>query len=143
MRVVFCIYNFQQKNMPLQPWLTFHNIGLELIENGHQVHIVTDTPDYAQPEGFKVHQVLSLRGTNKTQLIDLMQSISPDAAVFLPTPLNLPALTWLRDMPGIRKIAFASYPFYQASELLRACKRLPLIELNPYIRNLLVPSFLW
>ena len=143
MRIVFCVYDFTQNNLSLQPWLTFCKVGQELAKLKHEVHVVTDAPDFAEPPGLYVHYVGSLRGLGNSQLARTVKSISPDSLVFMPTPLNLPALSWLNGMNGCRKIAFASYPFYVFSELLQAGKMLGFAESLSYTRHLCMPSFFW
>ena len=68
MKAVFCIYNFVQEKLPLQPWLTIYEVASRMAVDGHDVYIVTDTHDAASSHQLKVHVVSSLRGSNKTEI---------------------------------------------------------------------------
>ena len=72
----------------------------------------------------------------------MLASLRPDALVFLPTPLNLVTTTWLDDQ-DFRIIGFASYPFYNADELIVAAYCIGWPDVKQYFRHLLVPRFVW
>lgn len=143
MRIVFCIYEFTAAKLPLQPWLTIMRVAEGLIRRGHTVHILTDAAEPAASAGLNVHRVASLRGTNGTEISALLATLSPQALVYLPTPLNLVTTGWLDVVKNCRRIGFASYPFYNFTELARAWRRLPGREVSPYLRHLLVPRVSW
>lgn len=143
MRVVFCIYNFTAANLPLQPWLTIARVAEGLAHRGHEVHVVTDAAEPALPARLVVHSVISLRGTHRRKVVALLLSLSPQALVFLPTPLNLVTTGWLDAIKNCRRIGFVSYPFYNFIELARAWRLLPHADVIPYLRHLLVPGLGW
>ena len=143
MKVVFCIYNFIQEKLPLQPWLTIYEVARRMDEDGHDVHIVTDTQDTAESHRLKTHVVSSLRGNNKAEIYSVIDEIMPDLLVTLITPLNLATGDWVSRYTNAKKIAFSSYPFYSFKELLRAVPHVKLVELKSYFRHLLVPGFIW
>jgi glycosyltransferase involved in cell wall biosynthesis len=87
--------------------------------------------------------VASLRGTNGAEISAILATLSPQALVYLPTPLNLVTTGWMDRVKNCRRIGFASYPFYNLTELARAWRRLPGREVSPYLRHLLVPSVSW
>jgi len=142
MRVVFCIYNFVDEKLPLQPWLTIHKVAEGLVKKGHEVHVVTDVMNPAKITGITSHAVSSLRGSNKVEMRSMLEKLQPDALVFLPTPLNIATTSWL-DGLNCRCVGFASYPFYNASELITALKIIGWAEAKQYIRHLLVPRLYW
>lgn len=141
MRVVFCIYEWSESKLPLQPWLTIKKVSEGLAGKGHEVHIVTDVPEPVLLTGLQTHTVTSLRGPNKRQIHSLLKALQPDALVMLPTPLNIVTASWLDGLPGCRRIGFASYPFYNWSELLRAMRILKWKDVAQYLRHLLVLPF--
>lgn len=143
MRIVFCIYDFTTAKLPLQPWLTIVRVAEGLVRRGHEVHIVTDAAEPAVPAGLAVHQVASLRGTHGAEISALLATLVPQALVYLPTPLNLVTTGWLDAVKNCRRIGFASYPFYNFTELARAWRRLPRADVSPYLRHLLVPGLSW
>lgn len=143
MRIVFCIYDFTFSNLPLQPWMTILKVAEGLARRGHTIHIITDATQPFAPSGVSVHSVRSLRGSHAPEMGALLATLAPEALVYLPTPLNLVTTRWLDKLRGCRRIGFASYPFYNFSELARAWRRLPLASVKPYIRHLLVPSISW
>lgn len=142
MKVVFCIYNFINEKLPLQPWLTINEIACRLNSDGHEVHIVTDIADSADSD-LNIHAVSSLRGSNKEEIFSVIDGIAPDVLVTLITPLNLATGGWVSRYKETRVIAFSSYPFYSFKELVRALPHVKLAELKSYLRHLLVPGFLW
>lgn len=143
MRIVFCIYDFTAVQLPLQPWLTIVRVAEGLLRRGHEIHIVTDATEPAAPAGLKVHRVTSLRGTHGAEITALLATLSPQALVYLPTPLNLVTTGWLDAVNNCRRIGFASYPFYNCTELARAWWWLPRADVRPYLRHLLVPKVSW
>lgn len=143
MRIVFCIYDFSEVKLPLQPWLTIVRVAEGLVLRGHVVHIVTDAAEPAAFNGLVVHKVASLRGTHSMEVAALLATLSPQALVFLPTPLNLVTTGWLDGVKNCRRVGFASYPFYNFAELVRAWRRLPWPDVSPYLRHLLVPGASW
>jgi glycosyltransferase involved in cell wall biosynthesis len=104
---------------------------------------VTDAPEPAVPAGLDVHRVASLRGTHSSEIVVLLATLSPQALVYLPTPLNLVTTGWLDAVKMCRRVGFASYPFYNFTELARAWWRLPWADVSPYLRHLLVPGVSW
>lgn len=143
MRIVFCIYDFTAVKLPLQPWLTIVRVAEGLVRRGHEVHIVTDAPEPATPVGLVVHRAASLRGTHGAEIAALLATLAPQVLVYLPTPLNLVTTGWLDSVKNCRRIGFASYPFYNFTELARAWRRLPRADVNPYLRHLLIPAVSW
>lgn len=142
MRVVFCIYDFVEAKLPLQPWLTIRLIAECLARRGHEVHLVSDVPAPARLTGCQSHSVASLRGSNAAQMKGLLGRLRPDVLVFLPTPLNIATASWL-DGIECRRVGFASYPFYSAGELMTAARHIGRAEVKQYLRHLLVPGFSW
>lgn len=142
MRIVFSIYNLVPAKLPLQPWLSMSRIATALGARGHSVFMMTDVPDPAEVEGVEVHSVSSLRGSNTGEVRELLARIRPDALVFLPTPLNIVTASWL-DGLECRRVGFASFSYYNATELGIALRRLPWSEVRQYARHLLIPRLLW
>lgn len=142
MRIVFCIYDFVSAKLPLQPWLTICLVAEGLARRGHSVHVVSDVIEPARISGVETHTVNSLRGSNAAEMRALLATLRPDALVFLPTPLNIATAFWL-DGLSCRCIGFASYPFYNASELMTAVRCIGLADVKQYLRHLLVPEFIW
>ena len=143
MKAVFCIYSFIQEKLPLQPWLTIYEVASRMADDGHDVHIVTDTQEEVNSHQLKIHVVSSLRGSNKAEIYSVIDEIKPDLLVTLITPLNLATGGWVSRYVNAQKIAFSSYPFYSFKELLRAVPHVKLVELKSYFRHLLVPGFIW
>lgn len=142
MKFVFCIYNFINEKLPLQPWLTINEVALRLKDDGHDVHIVTDVDDVVASD-LNIHVVRSLRGSNKEEIYSVIDDIAPDTLITLITPLNLATGGWIARYADSQVIAFSSYPFYSFKELLRAFPHVKFVELKSYLRHLLVPGFLW
>jgi len=142
MRVVFCIYNFVDEKLPLQPWLTIQKVAEGLEKKGHEVHVVTDEMTPAKIAGITSHTVSSLRGSNKVEMRSLLEMLQPDALVFLPTPLNIATTSWLDELDCLR-VGFASYPFYNTGELITALKIIGWAEAKQYLRHLFVPRQYW
>ncbi|UTF49422.1 glycosyltransferase family 4 protein [Desulfomicrobium sp. ZS1] len=143
MTIVFCIYDFADDNLPLQPWLTIKMLAEGLTGRGHSVHIVTDAASPVRLDGVGLHVVTSFRGTNDAQLQRLLREIGPDILVCLPTPLNIATSNWLNCVAGCKVVGFASYPFYSRIELLRAWKQLSFRVIKEYLRHALIPGFIW
>jgi glycosyltransferase involved in cell wall biosynthesis len=141
-KVVFCIYNFINEKLPLQPWLTINQIAIRLKNDGHDVHIITDTQDDSSST-LRIHVIKSLRASNKDEIFAEIDEIDPDVLVTLITPLNLATGGWVSRYKRANLVAFSSYPFYSFMELFRAFPHIKFIELKSYIRHLLVPGFLW
>lgn len=142
MRIVFCIYNFIETKLPLQPWLTIQKLAEGLSSREHEIHIVTDIAEPALLDGIQLHSVKSLRGSNKEEILVLLEKLNPDSLVYLPTPLSIATASWL-DSIACRKVGFASYSYYTAKELFTALKLLGFKEAGQYLRHLLVPAYLW
>jgi len=143
MIVTFCLSNFTNENLRLQPWLTIHRIGLGLLSSGHEVHILTDHKGETIIDGMQVHWVKSLRGTNSNQIQDLLQSIRPDSVVVSVTPLSLVTAAWYQILRSFRSYAFLSYSFYSYKEIFKAFSHLNNRERIEYGRHVLVPRLLW
>lgn len=142
MRIAFCIYDFTDSNLQLQPWLTIHRVADELAKRGHAVHIVTDASQPANINHSELHRVRSFRGSNAAEVHQLIGMINPDSLVFLPTPLNITTAYWL-DGITCRCVGLASYSFYNARELFNAVLCIGISEVKSYLRHLLVPRMLW
>ncbi len=142
MRIVFCIYNFVEDKLPLQPWLTINRLAEGLSARGHDIHIVTDVALPAKIVDVELHSVASLRGSNKDEVASLLSALAPDALVYLPTPLSVATASWLDDV-RCRKVGFASYSFYTGREIFTALRLLGLKEVKQYFRHLLVPAWVW
>lgn len=142
MRVVFCIYEWVEAKLPLQPWLTIRLVAEGLARRGHAVHVITDATEPARIAGIEPHVVASLRGSNAAEMRGLLAGLRPDALVFLPTPLNIATASWL-DGLECRRIGFASYPFYNLAELMVAARRIGWADVKQYLRHLLVPKSVW
>jgi glycosyltransferase involved in cell wall biosynthesis len=142
MRVVFCIYDFVDEKLRLQPWLTVRRVAEGLSLRGHSVCVLTDTGNPARVDGIEVQAVASLRGSNSSEVRARLVRLQPNALVFLPTPLNIVTASWLDGMT-CRCIGYASYPFYNTYELARAVRCLAWSEVRQYLRHLLVPRSLW
>lgn len=143
MIVTFCLPDFTNENLRLQPWLTIHRIGLGLISSGHEVHVLTDRKRKKNIDGIQVHWAKSLRGTNSNQIQDLLQSIKPDSIVVSVTPLSLVTTAWYQILRSFRPYAFLSYSFYSYKEIFRAFSHLNNRERIEYGRHVLVPRLLW
>lgn len=142
MKIVFCIYNFIEEKLPLQPWLTINKIASYCDGLGYDVHIVTDYTDLVDSV-LNVHTISSLRGSNSSEIYSVLDKISPDIIVNLITPLNLATGGWVSRYKDARIVGFSSYPFYNFLELLRAVPHVKFSNLKSYLRHLLVPDFLW
>ena len=142
MKFVFCIYNFVDEKLPLQPWLTINEVASRMVSAGHDVHIVTDTHDDSVSP-YNLHVIKSLRGSNKAEIYSVIDKIAPDLIVTLVTPLNLATGGWIQRYSTIETVAFSSYPFYSISELIRAIPHVRFTELKSYFRQVLVPGFIW
>jgi len=142
MRVVFCIYDFSDAKLTLQPWLTIRRVAEGLARKGHYVCVLTDVDNPAAVDGIDMQSVVSLRGSNSSEVRARLDLLQPDALVFLPTPLNIVTATWL-DGLTCRCIGYASYPFYNARELTVAMRCLAWSEVRQYLRHLLVPRRFW
>lgn len=142
MRIVFCIYDFVDAKLPLQPWLSMSKLATALASKGHSVSMLTDVADPARIEGATSYSVTSLRGSNGPEVRKALSRLNPEALVFLPTPLNIATASWL-DGLDCRRIGFASFSYYNAVELGIAMRRLPWREVRQYARHLLVPGPLW
>lgn len=142
MRIVFCIYDFVAAKLPLQPWLTIRLVAEGLARRGHAVHVITDVAEPARINGVETHVVASLRGSNAAEMRSLLAGLCPDALVFLPTPLNIATAAWL-DGVDCRRVGFASYPFYNAAELLIAARCIGWTDVKQYLRHVLIPKPLW
>lgn len=143
MRIVFCIYDFSESQLPLQPWLTVRKVAEGLSNKGHDIHIITDIEQPASLDGINTHIVFSLRGSNGMQIKKLLSELNPDALINLPTPLNLVTSSWLDTHSECRRIGFASYPFYTVGELYRALVSLSWSDVKQYVRHILIPKPLW
>ena len=143
MIITFCLPQFTQKNIPLQPWLTIYRIAIEFIANGDTVHVITDSPDTSDIDGIQVHFVKSLRGSNSYELITLLKKIKPDTVVVSVTPLSLTTTKWYKVLKSYRSYAYLSYPFYTANEIRKAFKYLNFQERISYGRHVLIPSKFW
>ncbi len=142
MKISFCIYNFVDEKLPLQPWLTIRILAEGLVKRGHHVSIITDVQNPSELNGVSLVTVASLRGTNSLEVQEVLKKINPDALVFLPTPLSLATTSWLNTI-DCRKIGFASYPFYNFKELYIAIKKLAWSDVQQYLRHILIPKMVW
>jgi len=143
MRVAFCIYDWVEAKLPLQPWLSIRMVAERLAGSGHGIHVLTDAREPAGMDNLEVHRVDSLRGSNAARIGPVLDRLRPDALVMLPTPLNLVTSGWLDALPGCRRVGFASYPFYNRQELIRAAWHLPWRDVSQYLRHLPVPVRAW
>lgn len=142
MKIVFCIYNFIEEKLPLQPWLTINNFARYCDDLGYDVHIVTDSTDIVDSV-LNIHTISSLRGSNSSEIYSVIDKIDPDIFVTLITPLNLATGSWVSRYKNAKIVGFSSYPFYNFLELLRAVPHVRFSDLKSYLRHLLVPDFLW
>lgn len=143
MRIVFCIYDWVESKLPLQPWLTIGKVAERLAQRGHAVHVLTDAAEPVRLEGVEAQNIGSLRGSNAAKIETVLAGLRPDALVMLPTPLNIATTSWLGSRSGCRRVGFASYPFYTWRELARAAWRLPWRDVRQYLRHLLIPAPMW
>jgi glycosyltransferase involved in cell wall biosynthesis len=143
MVLTFCFSNFTAQNLKLQPWLTVYQIAKRLPSYGHQVHVVTDKGVKTELNGISVHIVNSLRGTNSRQIKDLLHSIHPDAVVIDVNPISLVTANWYQTLSQFRVLAYLSYPFYKASQILKAFPHLKMKERWEFGRHILIPRRLW
>ena len=143
MRIVFCIYDFSESQLPLQPWLTVRKVAEGLLSKGHDVHIITDIEQSASIDGASIHTASSLRGSNGVQIKGMLSKLRPEVIITLPTPLNIVTSSWLDAFLKCRRIGFASYPFYTIGELYRSAICLPWSDVKQYVRHALVPKPLW
>lgn len=143
MRIVFCIYDFRESQLPLQPWLTVRKVAEGLSSKGHDIHVITDIEQPASLDGVSIHVVSSLRGSNGVKIKSLLSKLSPEAIISLPTPLNIVTSSWLDTFTKCRRIGFASYPFYTMGELYRSAICLPWSDVKQYVRHALIPKPLW
>lgn len=143
MKILFCIPDFYNGNLALQPWLTIYRVGKELIGHGCDLHILTNRKFTDVFEGINIHWVDSLRGTNSREVQSFFKKIQPDAIVTSVTPLSLVTTGWYRELVHYRAFAFLSYPFYTVRETLKAFPYLSANERWSYGRHLLIPPRLW
>lgn len=143
MKILFCIYDYSPANLPLQPWLTIWHVSQYLVDQGHDVQIITDIDGDESVDGIPVHRVLSLRGSNSDQVRQLIEKLNPDSVIVLVTPLNLVTTGWYELFREIPAHAFASYPFYKRRQLFAALGKVEFGVLSSYLRHLLIPEVLW
>lgn len=127
------------KSSRLQPWLTVYQVALVLIENGYEVHVLTDCGQETC-DGIIFHQVRSLRGPNAHQIIKTIREISPDVIVISVTPLSMMTCTWYRKIENIKKIAFFSYSPYTKKEIIKSLMLLSVKDIFEFAKHLIVPK---
>lgn len=143
MRITFCLPQFAEHNLRLQPWLTVYRIVLGLISRGHRIDVITDGAQANNMAGIHIHTVPSLRATSSKHIIHLLEAISPDCVVVSITPLSLATASWYKILKKYHSIAFLSYAFYHAKHIINAFPYLNNRERWEYGRHLLVPRYLW
>lgn len=143
MIVAFCLSQFTEEKLRLQPWLTVHRVGIGLLDQGHEVHVVTDGDSRARVDGILIHKVQSLRGTNSSEIRGLLQSIQPNSVVVSVTPLSLLTSGWYKILRQFAAFAYLSYSFYKPKQIVKAFPHLSWREQHEYGRQLLVPRHLW
>ena len=142
MRVVICLQDFCEKNLPLQPWLTFYQLARFLSRRGHEVTIVTDTDCRLPHDAIQVSRVSSLRKNGADEICHILRTIEPEWVFVTITPLNLATSDWF-GYGSSRWLAYTSYAFYNMGEIARARRWLKLQEWAQYARHLLVPAVVW
>jgi glycosyltransferase involved in cell wall biosynthesis len=143
MIILFCIPQFNRNNIPLQPWLTFYRVSLELVRIGYKIHIITDVPSDFEFSGLNIHKTNSLRGTNSSQIKGLIESIKPKCVILPVTPFSLLCTNWYKILKNYRSFASIFYPFYSPTEIIKSLPHITLRDYWEYGRNLFAPERIW
>ena len=125
MRVVFCIFNFVEAKLRLQPWLTVHRVAQGLVRRGHAISLLTDVSNPASVDGIDIQSVASLRGSNSAEVRSRLEKLRPDALVYLPTPLNIVTASWLDGIACRRVGSPHPTPFILRVKLRWRCAAFP------------------
>jgi phosphatidyl-myo-inositol dimannoside synthase len=141
--IILFISGFSSAQIKLQPWLTLYRVGEVLSNDGREVHIVTDIPNQHSIGRISVHSVNSLRGTNSTEILEVLARLAPTIVVASVTPVSLITSKWYVGLSACRSFAYISYPFYTFAETWRALPYLSRADKIAYGRHVLVPNVCW
>lgn len=142
MRIVFFTPGISASRTRLQPWLTFHEVGVRLRDRGHDVWLATDGGAGDQtPLPTKCFR--TLRGTGSASVRAWLKEVRPDAVAVSVTPMGLVTAGWHAALDRRNTLAVLSYSLYDRRELAGAWRHLSGSDRWGYGRNLLIPGVCW
>lgn len=142
--ILFCMQNFTLENIPLQPWLTMYRVSQFLYKKKYDIHVLTDVcHQHPSFEHITLHYVPSFRRSHGTAIINKIRKINPKFVVLTITPCSLVLNDWYKILSGYKTFGFASYPFYNFTEVKKGYFRLRFKDKIQYGKNFVIPDLFW
>lgn len=143
--IAFLTFEFTQDNLRKQPWNYVYTICQELLDDGHNVVIITDGSSHNMKQdiidGLPIYVLPKIKPWNHKSIIEILKTSNSDLIFWSFTPKGIVYYPLFKKI-RLPLFLFISIPLYNIKQVIRAQIALGRYNLINFYQNCLIPKFL-